>query len=95
MKVVHGSVNAAVEDVLKYCRLNISSQVDQMRSDIQRCGESRVGCEELALLCPDEVSGSQELVGIAQIAEWEQWTFEYLPDGSVCFTPLEQTPPQI
>jgi Protein of unknown function (DUF3606) len=28
------------------------------------------------------------LSGIAEIAEWERWTFEYLPDGSVRFRNL-------
>jgi len=59
-----------------------------MRAEIQERGESRVGCDELALLCPTSVSGAQELNGIAQIAEWERWTFHYLPDGSVRFTNL-------
>ena len=47
-----------------------------------------MGKDELFLLCPNEVSNAQELNGIAQIAEWERWTFEYLPDGSVRFSNL-------
>lgn len=71
-----------------YDRPDIAAQVDKMRGEIRQEGESRVGCDELSLLCPEEVSASQQLNGIAQIAEWEGWTFEYLPDGSVRFTNL-------
>lgn len=70
-----------------YGKPDIAAQVDKMRYEIQQCGVSRVGCEDLALLCSD-VSAVREKIGIEQIAEWERWTFEYLPDGSVQFTPL-------
>ena len=66
----------------------VSAQIDKIRAEIQERGESRVGCEELVLLCPDEVSNAQKLNGIARNAEWEHWTFEYLPDGSVLFSNL-------
>jgi hypothetical protein len=66
----------------------IGAQVDKIRTEIRQHGESRVGCEELSLLCPGEVSNAQVLNGIAQIAEWERWTFQYLPDGSVRFSNL-------
>lgn len=72
----------------KYDRPDIAAQVDKIRAAIAQYGESRVGCEELRLLCPDEVSANKELTGIAQIAEWERWTFEYFPDGSVRFINL-------
>ncbi len=68
-----------------YKRPNLAAQVNKIRADIREHGESFVGCEELLLLCPTEVSGAEELNGIAQIAEWERWTFEYLPDGTVRF----------
>jgi hypothetical protein len=35
-----------------------------------------------------KVSDAEGLIGIAEIAEWERWTFEYLPDGSVRFSKL-------
>jgi hypothetical protein len=66
----------------------IGAQVDRIRADIRQYGESRVGREELFLLRSDEVSDSQGLTGITEIAEWEGWTFEYLPDGSVRFSNL-------
>lgn len=70
-----------------YNKPAIAAQVDKMRAEIRQCGVSRVGCEELTLLCSD-VSATKEKIGIEQIAEWERWTFEYLPGGSVQFTPL-------
>jgi Protein of unknown function (DUF3606) len=66
----------------------IAVQVDKIRAEIRRHGESRVGCDELSLLCPNEVSDAQGLHGISEIAEWERWTFEYLPDGNVRFSNL-------
>ena len=66
----------------------IGVQVDKIRADIRERGESRVSCNELFLLCSDEVPFAQELNGISEIAEWERWTFEYLPDGCVRFTSL-------
>ena len=66
----------------------IGAQVDKIRAEIQEHGESYVGKDELFLLCPDEVSNAQELIGISEIAEWEHWTFEYLPDGCVRFSNL-------
>ena len=66
----------------------IGAQVDQIRAEIREHGESYVGKDELFLLCPDEISNAQELIGISEIAEWERWTFEYLPSGNVRFTSL-------
>ncbi len=66
----------------------IGAQVDKIRAEIRHRGESRVGCDELTLLCPNEVSIVEELNGITEIAEWERWAFEYLPDGRVRFTNL-------
>ena len=71
----------------KYDKPDIAAQVDKIREEIRLYGESRVSENELFLLSPAEVSSSQELIGIAQIAEWEHWNFEYLPDGSVRFKP--------
>lgn len=65
----------------------IATQVDKMRADIQRCGESYVGGHELKLLRP-ETPIPEEKIGIEQIAEWERWTFEYMPHGGVRFSPL-------
>jgi hypothetical protein len=81
----------------KYSKPEVVTQVEKMRSQIQQFGESRVGCEELHLLCSD-VTAAQEKIGIEQIAEYEGWTFQYLPDGHVRFSPVlairAQTPLQ-
>jgi hypothetical protein len=66
----------------------IAAEVDKIRAEIEKHGESRVGKDELFLLRSSEVSDAQGLIGISEIAEWERWTFEYLKDGSVRFTSL-------
>jgi hypothetical protein len=82
---VSGRFNRAVRN---YDGPEIAAQVDKIRAEIRQYGESRVGCDELLLLCPNEVSANEQLTGIAQIAQWERWSFEYFPDGSVRFTNL-------
>jgi hypothetical protein len=69
-----------------YSKPEVITQVEKIRSEIQQFGESRVGCEELSLLCSD-VSAMQEKIGIEQIAEYEGWSFQYLLDGHVRFAP--------
>src|ERR1700719_1949638 len=69
-----------------YSKPDVITQVEKIRSEIREFGESRVGCEELSLLCSD-VSAMQEKIGIEQIAEYEGWSFQYLPDGHVRFAP--------
>ena len=69
-----------------YSKPEVITQVEKIRSEIRKFGESRVGCEELSLLCSD-VSAMQEKIGIEQIAEYEGWSFQYLPDGHVRFAP--------
>jgi hypothetical protein len=66
----------------------IDAQIDKIREEIQQCGECYVGKDELFLLCPEHVSNAQELIGILEIAEWENWTVEYLSSGSVRFARL-------
>ena len=39
----------------------VAAQVGKIRAQIQRDGESLVGCDELIFLCPAEVSKSEEL----------------------------------
>jgi hypothetical protein len=59
-----------------------------VRQEIQEYGESVVGCEELRVLCPDEVLVSNQWNTIAKIAMSEGWSFTYLPNGSVAFADL-------
>src|ERR1700726_2658667 len=86
MKVGHGSECAALGGMPNYSKPDVITQVEKMRSEIRQFGESRVGCEELSLLCSD-VSAMQEKIGIEQIAEYEGWSFQYLLDGHVRFAP--------
>ena len=86
-RILHGSVSAALGGMSKYSKPDVITQVEKIRSQIQAFGESRVGCEELSLLCSD-VTAAQEKIGIEQIAEYEGWTFQYLPDGHVRFSPV-------
>ncbi len=69
-------------------RATLKSQVENVRHEIHECGESVVGCEELRVLCPDEVLTSNQWDAIAKIAISEGWSFTYLPDGSVRFAKL-------
>jgi len=66
-------------------RPTLKSQVEIVRQEIQECGVSVVGCEELRVLCPDEVPASTQWNAIARIAKSENWSFTYRPDGSVSF----------
>jgi hypothetical protein len=59
-----------------------------VRQEIQEHGESVVGCEELRVLCPDEVPVSTQWNAIAKIAMSEGWSFTYFPDGTVAFANL-------
>jgi hypothetical protein len=77
-----------------YSKPDVITQVEKIRSEIRQFGESRVGCEELSLLCSD-VSAMDEKIGIEQIAEYEGWSFQYLPNGHVRFAPTAlRTRPQ-
>jgi hypothetical protein len=69
-------------------RPTLKSQVEIVRQEIQEYGESVVGCEELRVLCPDEVPVSTQWNAIARIAESEGWSFTYFPNGSVGFANL-------
>jgi len=69
-------------------RPTLKSQIEIVRQEIQDSGESVVGCEELRVLCPDEVPASNQWTAIAKIAKSENWSFTYCPDGSISFAKL-------
>ena len=56
---------------------------------VGRYGETNVGCEQLALLCPDYVSVSEQFMRVAESAHKEDWSFTFLPDGAVRFGALD------
>jgi hypothetical protein len=80
-------LDALTKDV-RNDRPTLKSQVEIVRREIQEYGESVVGCAELRVLCPDEVPASTQWNAIARIAESENWSFTYCPDGSVSFAKL-------
>jgi hypothetical protein len=59
-----------------------------VRQEIKEYGESVVGCDELRVLCPDEVPASTQWNAIARIARSEGWSFTFFPNGSVAFASL-------
>ena len=66
----------------------LTSQVAMVRQEIKEYGESVVGCDELRVLCPDEVPASTQWNAIARIARSEGWSFTFFPNGSVAFASL-------
>jgi hypothetical protein len=63
----------------------IAAQLARIREEMQEQGHARVTCEELRVLCEGELSPARQLLAVAKIAQWEQWSFEFLEDGSVRF----------
>lgn len=66
---------------------SVSGQVDTIRIGIRIEGVFVAGCKELSVLCPG-VSGEKRLLELTQIAGWEGWAFDLLPDDKVRFTSL-------
>jgi hypothetical protein len=62
--------------------------METVRREIQEHGESLVGCEELRVLCPDEVPVCTQWYRIAKIAMQEGWSFTFFPDRTVRFARL-------
>jgi hypothetical protein len=63
----------------------VKAQINQIRRNVQIDGESFATCEELRLLCPNEVTFTRQLDRVTQIAQQENWNFTFLTDGSVRF----------
>ena len=63
----------------------VRAQINQIRRNVQIDGESFATCDELRVLCPDEVTFSRQLDRVTQIAQQENWNFAFLTDGSVRF----------
>jgi hypothetical protein len=66
-------------------RPTLKSQVEKIRNEIQEYGESIVGCDELRVLCLDEIAQSGQWEAIAKISIIEGWSFTFFPNGSVRF----------
>ena len=71
------------------------AQLAQMRAEIQRYGQSIVGCDKLLLLVSKDDSILAQFGHIFVTAERERWSFEFRPDGTVRFADLDSTREQI
>lgn len=60
-------------------------EIGKIRSQVRKRGGFTVGCEQLRILCPDELTSPQQFAAIAAIAQREGWSFAFLRDGSVHF----------
>jgi hypothetical protein len=69
-------------------RATLERQIEMIRREIAETGESIVGCEELRVLCPDEVPPGIQWNAVANIAMSEGWSFTYFPNGNVAFANL-------
>lgn len=91
----HASQTKAGEhaiETLTMAKPEMISQIAKIRSGVRRDGECRVGCDELSLLCSNEVSPRAQLTAVNEIAQWEQWNFDFLADGRVRFFSSHQPP---
>lgn len=74
-----------LQSMRNYSEMNVSRQVDGIRSAVRMNGFFIAGSAELGLCC-DQVSEEDRTTGIEQIAEWEGWTFKRLPGAMVRFS---------
>jgi hypothetical protein len=64
-------------------------QLALTRAEIQRYGESIVGCDALLVLVSPTDSIGAQFGHIFITAERERWSFEFRTDGTVRFAPLD------
>jgi len=64
-----------------------ASQIEKIRAEIERTGESILSYGELRALCPEIAVGAQ-WEEIANIAITQKWGFTFFPNGDVRFEPL-------
>lgn len=69
---------------------DLRQQIDRIRAVVNRDGGCTVGCDELEILCPDFLTVPEQFARIATIAQRENWSFAFLPDGSVRFGAFAQ-----
>ena len=82
-------MSALLEDIpAVQKRPTLEREIEVIRREIAETGESIVGCEELRVLCPDEVPPSIQWNAIAKIALSEGWSFTFFPNGNVAFRVL-------
>ena len=71
------------------------AQLAQIRAEIQRYGQSIVGCDKLLVLVSKDDSIQAQFGHIFVTAERERWSFEFRTDGTVRFTDLDSTTDRI
>jgi hypothetical protein len=69
-------------------RSQVKNQVDRIRAEIDRHGESIVGCDDLRMLCLGEAIPSEQFNRVSDIAQQENWSFAFFKDGTVRFARL-------
>ena len=67
------------------------TQLARIRADIQRYGQSIVGCDQLLLLVSKDDPIRAQFGHIFVTAERERWSFEFRTDGTVRFADLDST----
>ena len=71
------------------------AQLVQIRAEIQRYGQSIVGCDELLVLVSKDDPIRTQFEHIFATAERECWRFEFRADGSVRFADLNSADAQL
>lgn len=70
-------------------------QLARIRAEIQRYGQSIVGCDKLLVLVSKDESILAQFGHIFVTAERERWSFEFQADGTVRFADLDSTKEQM
>lgn len=71
------------------------SQLVLIRAEIQRYGQSIIGCDKLLVLVSSQAPIRSQFSHIFAIAAQEGWSLEFRPDGTVRFARLMvPQPPQ-
>jgi hypothetical protein len=70
-------------------------QLALIRDEINRYGKSTVGCDRLLVLVSSRAPISSQFSHIFAVAEKENWSLEFRPDGTVCFSPLPAARPGV
>ncbi len=65
-----------------------ASHLAAIRDEIERAGEALVEWQRLQLLCPDQLTVSEQFRCIAEMARAEKWSFAFLPNRAVRFAPM-------
>lgn len=71
------------------------TQLETMRTEIQRYGQSIVACDALLVFVSRTAPIHAQFGHIFTVAEQEGWSFEFRPDGTVRFAELKASLNQI